>query len=136
MLSLSDEPVNYGREPEYFRRPIFGAVLLEIRDHLYPYWFELFISLGVSKEILDDVKWQYRKDPKVQITEGIRHWLEITDPKPTWEAMVDQIRHTLLETELADRMEKVYCKYTRPEVVVALKLSELSLLIITQYWRN
>ena len=101
--------------------------MLEIRDHLYPYWYELFESLGVKKEILDDVKVQYEKDPKVQMTEGIRHWLEMTNPKPTWEAMVDQIRQTLLETELADRMEKVYCKHTRPEIVAALKLSELSL---------
>ena len=115
-------PIN-PREPEYFRKPVFGAVLLEIRDQLYPHWFELFQAVGLDRKVLEDVYERYRKDPKVCMVEGIRLWLE-QEPLPSWDEMVDQIRHRLLEVELADRVEKTYCKYTRPAAAMAIKARE------------
>ena len=97
-------PIN-PREPEYFRKPVFGAVLLEIRDLLYPHWFELFQAVGLDRKVLVDINERYRKDPKVCMVEGIRLWLE-QEPLPCWDDMVDQIRQCLLEVELSDRIEK------------------------------
>ena len=55
---------------------MFGAVLLEIRDLLYPHWFELFQAVGLDRKVLVDINERYRKDPKVCMVEGIRLWLE------------------------------------------------------------
>lgn len=104
---------------------MFGAVLLEIRDQLYPYWFELFEAVGVERKVLEEIRHRYKKDPKVCMVEGIRVWLEI-EPLPSWDEMVDQIRRRLLEVDLADRIEKIYCKYTRPAAAMAIKASKSS----------
>ena len=121
-VPIPTPPIN-PREPEYFRKPVFGAVLLEIRDLLYPHWFELFQAVGLDRKVLVDINERYRKDPKVCMVEGIRLWLE-QEPLPCWDDMVDQIRQCLLEVELSDRIEKTYCKYTRPARAVAIKASE------------
>ena len=86
----------------------FELLFLELRGPLNGLWFECFHALKVDKTKLLQIRDKYSKDPKICVIEGIRAWLENTDPPPSWESLVPVLRSVLLETELADRIERLY----------------------------
>lgn len=93
----------------FVAKPVsFELLFLELRGPLNGLWFECFHALKVDKTKLLQIRDKYRKDPKICVIEGIRAWLENTDPPPSWESLVPVLRYVLLETELADRIERLY----------------------------
>ena len=48
------------------------------------------------------------------LKEVLEGWLNVTDPRPTWGALVKALRNPIVgETKLAERLEKKYCQ--RPQ---------------------
>lgn len=105
-------------------RPIsFELLFLELREPLNGLWFECFEALRIDKSKLIRIRDKYEKDPKICIIESLRLWL-INDPPPSWDNLVQVLRYIVMETELADRIERLYvnpAKVLRPQ-----PLSELS----------
>ena len=93
----------------FITRPItFELLFLELREPLQGVWFECFEALNVDYNALVKVREKYSKDPKIGVVEAMRLWLETRDPPPSWSALVYVLRYIVMETELADRIEKYY----------------------------
>ena len=93
----------------FIPRPItFELLFLELREPLQGVWFECFEALNVDRNALIKVREKYSKDPKIGVVEAMRLWLETRDPPPSWSALVCVLRYIVMETELADRIEKYY----------------------------
>lgn len=78
---------------------------MELREPLQALWFECFEALKVDRNDLVTIREKYKKDPKICVIEGIRLWVKTN---PSWADLVHVLRYVVMETELADRIEKHY----------------------------
>lgn len=91
----------------------FELVFLELREPLNGLWFECFDALKVDKAKLLRIRDKYSKDPKICVIEGIRAWMENTDPPPSWVNLLRVLRYVIMEIDLADRIERLYVDPTK-----------------------
>jgi hypothetical protein len=77
-------------------------MIRELKHH----WYELFHYLGFSHEQLAQCKKKYPLDSELCLKEMITQWISDT---PCWKSLVSVLRYQLLENEIANKVEKVYC---------------------------
>lgn len=97
----------------------FELLFLELREPLNGLWFECFEALNIEKSKLLRIRDKYMKDPKICVIESLRLWL-VNDPPPSWEDLVLVLRYTVMETDLADRIERLYvnpARADRPDLI-------------------
>ena len=86
------------------RQMTFELLFLELREPLQALWFECFEALNVDRNDLVEIREKYKKDPKICVIEAIRLWM---NANPTWDDLIHVLRYVIMETELADRIEKL-----------------------------
>lgn len=65
-------------------------------------WFDLFVALGMEFKTLEAIRQCYPINPNISLFEAITEWLRGDTPTPSWKALVDVLRHKMLEAKLAD----------------------------------
>jgi hypothetical protein len=110
----------------FIPRPItFELLFLELREPLKALWFECFEALKVDRDELVKIRQKYAKDPKIGVIEAIRLWVD--HYQPSWEELVHALRYVIMETELADRIERLYVDPSRvtPNNCKAIELEDI-----------
>ena len=98
--------------------PKHNEVYLALVDHLQPRWYDVFLCLGIEREILDKCLKDHPFDNHSALLLMIDVWIQRKDPPPSWLTLVDVLRNNLLETEIADTIIAKYC----PDLVIKGKL--------------
>ncbi len=76
-------------------------------------WQLISIELGLSIAHLYTLQADYGYGNEQCLTEMVRTWLRRSDPRPTWESLIDALRSpTVSEARLAAKIEEKYLKQT------------------------
>ena len=72
-------------------------------------WHDIGIELDLPKPELDNFREQHNNDFKECLKEMITKWLKRTNPRPTWEALIEVLKGPVIEEEaLAENLATKY----------------------------
>ena len=94
--------------------PKFKDVYLALIDQLQPRWYDVFLHLGIEREILDKCLKDHPFDYHSSLVKILTVWLQRENPPPSWQALVDVLQNKLLEGKLAVTIKQKFC----PELLV------------------
>ena len=92
----------------YLTEQDFRTVRKELWD-IRRKWYDIGIELDFRKPELDNLWKQHKDDFVVCLTEIISTWLKRTNPRPTWEALIEVLKEPVIEEEALG--EKLATKY-------------------------
>ena len=72
-------------------------------------WYEIFLFLGVQRDILDQCYVNHPCDDHSSLMELIIHWLKRREPLPSWRELVGVIQNILMEGDVAIEIQGKYC---------------------------
>ena len=77
-------------------------LLIQLRPHITPQWYQFGVAVGVTKEVLDKC---LGYPPEECVVEVLDYWLRTT--RPTWKDVAEGLR-TIGFLNLAQSISKVY----------------------------
>ena len=89
--------------------PKRNEVYLALVEHLQPRWYDVFLHLGIEREILDKCLKDHPFDNHSALLKMIDVWLQRKNPPPSWHTLVEVLQNNLLETETTDTIITKYC---------------------------
>ena len=77
-------------------------------EHVLQRWYDLFLSLGIKRSVLDRSAKEHRFDSASSVKEITVMWLDRKNPPASWQSIGDALRYKLLETEAADKLQELF----------------------------
>ena len=90
--------------------PKLREVFVGLVKNLQPRWYEIFLNLGIHRNVLDKCLESHPFDDHSALIEMIAVWLQRSDPLPSWRHLVDVIQNVLLEGKVALEIKRKYCR--------------------------
>ena len=90
--------------------PKLREVFVGLVKNLQARWYEIFLNLGIHRNVLDKCLENHPFDDHSALIEMIAVWLQRSDPLPSWRCLVDVIQNTLLEGKVALEIKRKYCR--------------------------
>lgn len=90
--------------------PKLREVFVGLVKNLQPRWYEIFLNLGIHRNVLDKCLKNHPFDDHSALIEMIAVWLQGSDPLPSWRHLVDVIQNILLEGKVALEIKRKYCR--------------------------
>ena len=70
-------------------------------------WYDLGLELGVEKVTLDIIRTNYHDETETCFREMLSEWLNMIDPRPSWEALIAALKQPYIgHEELAKKVRK------------------------------
>lgn len=79
-------------------------LLIQLRPHVTPKWYEFGVAIGVAKEVLERC---LGYPPEECIVEVLDNWLRTSTPKPTWRDVAEGLCKIGFQKQ-AESILKVY----------------------------
>ena len=71
-------------------------------------WYELFLNLGVEREVLNMTYMNHPCDDLLSLTEAITHWQKRKYPPSPWSHLIDVVENILMEGTVAAELKRLY----------------------------
>ena len=80
-------------------------------EYALPSWYDVFLSLGIERSILDESARTHFYNPTLSVKNMTAVWLEKRKQNPAtmWESLANTLRYDLLQVEAADKLQELYC---------------------------
>lgn len=80
-------------------------------EHALPNWYDVFLSLGIERSILDESARTHFYNPILSVKDMTAIWLEKRKHSPAtlWESLANTLRYDLFQVEAADKLQELHC---------------------------
>ena len=90
--------------------PLLKDLVKEFHTYAkFDIWEDIGIMLGINDGKLIRIKTDNAGDSKTCLREMLREWLKITEPQPSWQAMVSALEVVGNDQSFVEKLKSKYC---------------------------